>query len=287
MSRETFEKRCGMTAMEKKQPLKQQIRVILSVGISFALVGLLVQSYRHQRQTDQRLAEIQIALHDAATRSSDARTSSGPTILDGGSGGSEAARKQHNLEEILDVGWKLVDQRSPEQAAKAVLVFEEGIANLDSSSPELYNGLGRALLVAGKPSEAIAAWRKGLALSPHFSDMQSGIGWAYWALNDPSRAKDAWEKALAINPHSTDAWSAMAWIDLALGQNLEAKNGFQELVKFDSGRKPWVMGLSMAQGHNKDIQEISQFFSLPALPMFDRPLAVDPASTPDPLARHP
>lgn len=278
----------GMAAMENKRPFKQQLRVIVSVAVSFVLVSLLVQSYRHQRETDQRLSEIQKELQDAAiTRPLNARNSLSPIVLDGGAVASEAARKQRNLEEILDVGWKLVDQRSPEAAAKAVLVFEEGIANLDSSSPELYNGLGRALLVAGKPREAIAAWRRGLALSPHFSDMQSGIGWAYWALNDPSRAKDAWKKALAVNPHSTDAWSAMAWIDLALGKNLEAKNGFQELVKFDSGRKPWVMGLSMARGHNQDIREISQFFSLPALPMFDQPLPVDPASMPDQVASHP
>jgi tetratricopeptide (TPR) repeat protein len=266
--------------MKSERPFREHVRVIVSVSVSFVLVGLLVQSYRHQRETDERLAEMQKEIQDAsATHPSSSGNSPGPIVLDGGPGASEAARKQHNLEEILTVGWNLVDQRSPEHAEKAVLVFNEGIANVDSSSPELYNGLGRALLVAGKSREAIAAWRKGLALSPHFSDMQSGIGWAYWALNDPARAKDAWKKALAMNPHSTDAWSAMAWIDLALGQSVEAKNGFQELVKFDSGRKPWVMGLSMAQGSNNDIQQISQFFPLPALQAFEQPLPVDPAST--------
>jgi tetratricopeptide (TPR) repeat protein len=277
-----------MTAMEIKRPLKQHLRVIVSVSVSFLLVSLLVQSYRHQRETDQRLAMIQKELQDASTkRPLSAQNSEGPIVLEGGPVASEAVRKQHNLQEILDAGWKLVDLRSPEQAAKAVLVFNEGIANVDSSSPELYNGLGRALLVAGKPREAIAAWRKGLALSPHFSDMQSGIGWAYWALNDPSRAKDAWMKALSLNPHSSDAWSAMAWIDLALGKNTEAKNGFQELVKFDSRRQSWVTGLSMAQARNTDPAEISQFFPLPALAMFERPLPVDPASTPDAATSHP
>jgi tetratricopeptide (TPR) repeat protein len=274
--------------MEIKQRLKQQLRVILSVSVSFVLVSLLIQSYRHQRETDQRLAEIQKELQNASTtRSLSARNPLSPIVLDGGPVASGAARKQHNLVEILDVGWKLVDQRSPEHAAEAVRVFDEGIANVDSGSPELYNGLGRALLIAGKPREAIAAWRKGLALSPHFSDMQSGIGWAYWALNDPSRAKDAWEKALDMNPHSTDAWSAMAWIYLARGKNREAKNGFQELVNFDSGRKPWVMGLSMAQGGNSDIREISQFFPLPGLQAFEQPLPVDPASTLDPIINRP
>jgi len=261
----------------------------VSVAASFALVTILVQNYRRQRETEQRLTEMQNLLYNVSTtHSSSAGNNATPhVVLDGGDVGSDEVRKEHNLDEIVNAGWKLVDQRSPEQAAKAVRIFNEGIANVDSSSPELYNGLGRALLVAGKPREAIAAWRKGLALSPHFSDMQSGIGWAYWSLNDPSRAKDAWKKALAMNPRSTDAWAAMAWIDLALGKNLEAKNGFQELVKFDSGRKPWVMGLSMAQGGNTDIREISQFFPLPALQAFEQPLSVDPASTQDPVVSRP
>ena len=256
--------------------MKQQIRVIVSVGVSFVLVTLLIQSYRHQRETDQRLAEIQKVLQDvSATRAQGARGPSNPVIIDGGSIGSEAALRQHNLEEILTVGWKLVDSRSPDQAAEAVTVFNEGIAHVDSRNPELFDGLGRALLVAGKPRDAIAAWRKGLALAPNFSDMQSGVGWAYWWLNDPYRAKEAWEQALVINPHSVDAWSAIAWIDLAVGKNAEAKRGFEELVKFDSGRKSWVMGLSMTQARNTDLKEISQFFPLPPLDKFQQPSPID------------
>jgi hypothetical protein len=136
--------------MEIKRPFKQHFRVIVSATVSFILVSLLVQSYRHQRETDQRLAMIQKELQDPSnTRPLNAQNSAGPIVLDGGPVASEVVRKQHNLQEILDAGWKLVDLRSPEQAAKAVLVFNEGIANVDSSSPELYNGLGRALLVAG------------------------------------------------------------------------------------------------------------------------------------------
>ena len=265
--------------MKTKRSLKQQLRLIVSVSASFVMVLLLVQSYRHQRQTDQRLSEMQKVLQDAHTaRPSSPHESSLPIILDGEGSGSKEVRKQHNLEEIESAGWNLVNQRSPEQAAIAARIFNDGIANVDSQNPQLYNGLGRALLVSGKPREAILAWQKGLEFDPRFSDMQSGIGWAYWWLNDPSRAKDAWQRALKMNPHSVDAWSAMAWIDLALGKNTEAMNGFQELVKFDSGQKSWVMGLSMARGNNTDVGEISTFFPLPPLSLFERPLSVDPAS---------
>jgi len=269
--------------MKSKRFLWRKIRLTASVAISFILVTLLLQGYRDQRETERRLTELQKELHGAGT--SDLSTASSPpkfVLLDGGPTGSETARRQYNLEQILSMGWKLVDLRSPDQAAKAVNMFNEGIANVDPRSPELYNGLGRALLVADRPRDAIAAWRKGLALSPTFSDMQSGIGWGYWNLNDPYRAKESWRQALAMNPHSVDAWSAMAWIDLALGDGEDAKKGFEELVKFDSSKKSWVIGLSMARAHNADTEDISRFFPLPPLESFAQP-RVDDSMSAQPL----
>jgi Flp pilus assembly protein TadD len=179
-----------MTPLKMTQTLKQHWRVIVSVSVSILMVLLLVQSYRNQRQMDQRLSEMQIELRDvSATHSPSAQESLPPVILEGRDVGSEDVRRQHNLSEIESAGWKLINQRLPEQAAVAVRIFNEGITNVDPTSPELYNGLGRALLVAEKPRDAIAAWRKGLRLAPNFADMQSGIGWAYWRLNDPSRAR--------------------------------------------------------------------------------------------------
>jgi tetratricopeptide (TPR) repeat protein len=242
-------------------------------------VGALVQNYRNQSEADQRVDEMEKKLA-AASEASAARepASSSPVILETGPSGSELVRKQHNLDEILNVGWRFVDQRKPDQAAKAVEIFKEGLAKVDPNSAELYNGLGRALLIAGKPAEAIAAWQRGLALSPKTSDMQSGIGWAYWWLNDPSRAMGAWQKAINLNIHSVDAWSAMAWIDLAIGKYGAATRGFQELVNFDNQRQAWILGLSMARGHNSGTLEIAQLFPLPPLELFDRPLPVDAAS---------
>ena len=258
----------------KELNLKQRIRVIVSVAACFMFITLLVQNYRHQRDTDERLAEMQRIVQTppngaAMPRSEVPANVHERGLVDDGAG-------QRDVGEILNRGWKLVDQRSPEQARKAVRLFKDGIAE-NPTDAELYNGLGRALLIAGRPREAIAAWRKGLTFAPNFSDMQSGIGWAYWWLNDPYRAKEAWERALVMNPRSIDAWSAMAWIDLALGKHAEAKQGFEELVEFDSGRKAWVMGLAMAQAHNTNISQLTQFFSLPALGAFGRPLPIDPA----------
>ena len=262
----------------------KKARIVLSVAASFAMVTMLLQSYRQQRETNRQLLEVQQALsHVTAASPLNTQPQVVPVILEGHDAGSATAMKRHNLDEILSLGWNLIDERNPQQAAEASLMFKEGITNIDPKNAELYNGLGRASLIAGKPCEAIAAWRKGLELSPTFSDMQSGIGWGYWWLNDPSRAKDAWEKALSMDPQSLDAWSAMAWIDLALGKYAEAKRGFGLLVCSDPKRNSWVMGLAMARAGNNSEYQITQFFKLPSLDRFSLPLTVDPAQG----AQHP
>lgn len=258
----------------RKCTLTQRTRVIVSVAACFMFVTLLIQNYRHQRETDERLAEMQKMVRSSVKDSAGAGAGVAATIPERGSVDDAGAIRDAG--EGLNKAWELINQRSPEQARKAIRLFNDGIED-NPADAKLYNGLGRALLIARRPREAIAAWRKGLAFAPNFSDMQSGIGWAYWWLNDPYRAKEAWERALVMNPRSVDAWSAMAWIDLALGKPAEAKQGFEELVQFDSGRKSWVMGLSMAQGHNTNLSQVTQFFSLPALEAFQRPLPIDPA----------
>ncbi|HUK37266.1 MAG TPA: tetratricopeptide repeat protein [Vicinamibacterales bacterium] len=258
--------------------MAKKISVALSVLISFALAGALVLNYRHARETDQQLADLRQKVGEIAT-GADARghAASSTAGVAQTSTFQPRTRSTGDLDQTLRAGWALVNRRNRADAAQAVQLFEKGLNDIDPQSAELYNGLGRALLIADRPVDAIAAWRKGLAIAPMCADMQSGVGWAYWRLNDPARARNAWEKALGINPHSIDAWSAVAWVDLALGNVNESKAGFQELVAFDPKRRSWVLGLAMAQGGNHATRDISELFPLPPLEAFDRPLAHDPA----------
>ena len=157
-------------------------------------------------------------------------------------------------------------------------IFREGIEKVDGQNAQFYNGLGRALLIAGQPREAIAAWQKGLALDPKISDMQSGIGWAYWNMQDAYHAKEAWERTLTINAKSLDAWTALVWVYLALGDADKSKEGFQILYQSDRQNKDWILGLQMAQAKNSDPAQIAKFFPLPALAAFSTPPATAPAA---------
>jgi tetratricopeptide (TPR) repeat protein len=261
--------------------LRYKVLLAGSIILCLVLAVILVQNHLAQRTTDARLNQLQRQIEEqAASRGPASGASSpgatgvtrGPLIVDAAASlPTERAEKQHEVEQVMAAGWKLIDQRDPAAATEAAELFQAGITKIDGSSADLYNGLGRALLIAGKPREAIAAWRKGLAIQPKLADMQSGIGWAYWRLNDPYRAKQAWEQAVALDPRSPDAWSALAWIDLALGDKTGAVRGFKTLVDRNPQNQSWVIGLAMARAGNTDVAQIRLYFGMPELAAFEGP----------------
>jgi tetratricopeptide (TPR) repeat protein len=257
----------------------------LAILIFGTLGFLLWQANRDQHANQQRLAEMQRQM-DAATRS-DPPTGGQPVVPEYAVAAPGTApqnlgvlEKQRNMRTVMEEGWKLINERNPKAAAQAVAIFREGIDKVDGQYPQFYNGLGRALLIAGDPRQAIAAWQKGLALDPKISDMHSGIGWAYWNLHDPYHAKEAWERTLALNPKSLDAWTAMVWIYLALGDADKSKTGFQVLYQSDRQNKDWILGLQMAQAKNTDPAQIGRFFPLPPLAAFSSHPATATESAP-------
>jgi Flp pilus assembly protein TadD len=259
--------------------------IALGTAVVFAVVALLAQNLRQQWATERQLADLQKQIARNASQPAAAPATPTPVAPVGPIAFVAPAvtpgtyvEKQDNILKIMKVGWALIDRRSPEPARQAAAVFQEGLDKVDATSPDLYNGLGRALLIAGQPREAIAAWRKGLTYAPRFADLQSGIGWAYWHLGDPYDAKRAWEAAVALDPKCVDAWSALVWIDMATGNKPRAVEGFQALIAFDGTHAPWVTGLSMARAGNRSLPEIAHFFPLPALDAFDHAPTADPAT---------
>lgn len=104
--------------------LKQRIRVVVSVAVSFLFIMLLVQNYRHQRDTDQRLAEMQRMVQTLANGSVTAGSEVAASIHEHGSVDDAGGRR--DLEEILNRGWKLVDQRSPNKLVRLSLCSAMG-----------------------------------------------------------------------------------------------------------------------------------------------------------------
>jgi tetratricopeptide (TPR) repeat protein len=254
--------------------------LILGLLAAVVVVGaavLIWQNRAQQQSMEKRLADLQQQVA-SATRSS-LPVGGQPVvpqvgaIIPAGSATQDMTvlEKQRQIRAVMEEGWRLINERHPQAAAKAVAIFREGLEKIDPQNAQFFNGLGRALLIAGQPREAIDAWRQGLAKAPQISDMQSGIGWAYWNLQDYYHAREAWEEALKANAKSLDAWTAMAWIYLALGNTEKSKEGFQVLYQSDRQNKDWILGLQMAQAKNTDPAQIAKFFALPPVAAFTTP----------------
>lgn len=266
--------------------MKQIIVIATILAVIAILIGVAAfatvwaQDQARQRATEQQIADLRRQVEQKPAPA----TPAAPIVINNTPAASPVdspLERERLSREVLTDGWNLVDQGSPDAATRAVLIFQQGIDKVDPRNGQFYNGLGRALLVAHKPVEAIRAWRRGLAVAPTIADMQSGIGWAYWNLHDPYHAKQAWEAALAIDPKSVDAWSAMAWIYLALGDHFRARDGFVILYAADKSRDAvWIQGISMSKAGNHNPDQIQQFFKLPPLEAFRTPPAVDPAEAP-------
>ena len=197
-----------------------------------------------------------------------------PRTQPAATGTSVLTHKARDTEDALRQGWKLVNERSPESAIKAIAIFEEAIRDVDSGNADFYGGLGRACLIGGRSPEAIKAFQTGLTLAPGNSELHSGIGWGYWNLKKYGNAREAWEYALSINRRSKDAWSAMAWIYLATKDRDRALLGFTTLLELEPDNKAWGKGLTFARGSIYTPEEIRIFFPLPDVPDMQAAFAV-------------
>jgi tetratricopeptide (TPR) repeat protein len=254
---------------------------VIGVG---GLGVLLWQNHQQQRTTEHRLAELQRQVESATRSGIPVGGQPAVPVIGVGTASTQdltALQVQRDIRTVMDEGWRLINQRDPQAAAQAAAIFREGLEKVDPANAQFRNGLGRALLIAGRPREAIETWQQGLTKAPQISDMRSGIGWAYWNLGDYYHAQEAWEEALKVNSKSLDAWTAMAWIYLALGNADKSKEGFQVLYASDRQNKDWILGLQMAQAKNTDPAQISKFFPLPVLTAFTTPAGPPSASGAD------
>jgi len=67
-------------------------------------------------------------------------------------------------------------------------------------TPEAYNDLGVLLLRLGRPAEAAAALRQGIALRADISVLHANLGFALQRLNDPAGAAAELAEAHRLDP---------------------------------------------------------------------------------------
>ncbi len=247
--------------------------IFLSIGaaaVAGVLIYLVIDTKNQQADTQAQLDAVkkQMAtstMPAAAGESHPAAAYAGPLLSAGmmPQDGSMMA-KEKMTQDYLNEGFRLLNKRDPESAQKAAQVFQEGLEKADPKNVYFFNGLGRSLLIAGKPQEALEVFQRGRQADPKRAELASGMGWAYWNLKQYPEAKRAWEDAVELDPKSEDAWMVLSWVYMAVGNFEKSRTGFVTLLKIDPERKQWVMGLTMARASNRSIDQIrAQYKGMP------------------------
>jgi tetratricopeptide (TPR) repeat protein len=107
-----------------------------------------------------------------------------------------AARAHYGLGEV--------DMRSRAWPS-AITHLEQSIA-LDSTSHEVYNNLGYALLQAGRTTEAVAVLERGVTRFPGVAELHKNLGLAALAVGDLEGAQSEATKAIRLAPVLASAW---------------------------------------------------------------------------------
>src|SRR6202008_640534 len=90
---------------------------------------------------------------------------------------------------------------------------------------DAHNHLGNALHVLDRQEEAMASYRRALALRPDHAQAHNNIGMALRELNRHEEAVACFETALAIRPDYVDAHVNEALVRLAIG---DYENGWKK-----------------------------------------------------------
>jgi len=73
--------------------------------------------------------------------------------------------------------------------------------------PEVHANLGNALVDQGKLDEAVAAFRRAIALRPNFAEAHSNLGDALQDEGQLEEAIAAYGRAIALRPNFSEAYS--------------------------------------------------------------------------------
>jgi tetratricopeptide (TPR) repeat protein len=116
----------------------------------------------------------------------------------------------------------LIHQRG--RSAEAVTLLQHAIAVLERRGDEgpqhaaLYNNLGNALRAAGRPADAAAHYRHGIALDPDLAELHANLGNALLEQGDCVNAVASYETAQRMGPLSAQCTSNLANAYTAVGR---------------------------------------------------------------------
>ncbi|MEX2149480.1 MAG: tetratricopeptide repeat protein [Steroidobacteraceae bacterium] len=112
-----------------------------------------------------------------------------------------------------------VERYALDRVPALVTAAEEACARaraLDSSAQEVHEAVGRLRLATGDAAEAVAAYRRALALVPQSPDVLIGLAFALAAGGDAAEAEQMHQRAIAAQPRY--AYAQIAYGNFLFGQ---------------------------------------------------------------------
>jgi tetratricopeptide (TPR) repeat protein/SAM-dependent methyltransferase len=116
------------------------------------------------------------------------------------------------------------------QLNEAMASYRRGLA-LNPSSPELHNNVGNVLAAMGAAGEAIAHYQQSLVLNPAYIEAYNNLGRAYEAVGNNDDAVIAYRKAIKLKPNMPELHMNLGNAFKGLGKYSEAAVSYQLAVK--------------------------------------------------------
>jgi Tfp pilus assembly protein PilF len=154
------------------------------------------------------------------------------------------ARAEANLKEIpesredLDLALAAATAAGDGAGAQALRARLQGADRMAQAEASHEQGL--ALAVAGRHAEAVAAYRRSLALFEGSAAAHSNLGWSYFDLGDPAAALREQDRALQLDPGLAPAHYGRAVALEAGGDAAGAVRAFREYLRLEP-RGAWAL----------------------------------------------
>ena len=114
-----------------------------------------------------------------------------------------------------------------------------GTAATGKQTAAYYYNLGNGYSDLNQYTDAIAAYKKAIAIKPDFANAYFNMGIAYQFLNQGDKAIAAYKKAIAIKPDYANAYLNMGDIYRSLGQHDDAIAAYRQYLRLEP-KGPWA-----------------------------------------------
>jgi predicted O-linked N-acetylglucosamine transferase (SPINDLY family) len=131
----------------------------------------------------------------------------------------------------LDVGMEGAASaivRRDDELLEAIACFKRALA-LKSDYSDAQTNLGAALQSMGRKDEAIAAWRRAAVARPNALALYN-LGRALYEIDQVDEAIAAMNRSLQLQPQNQDTWNNLGNIQLQLGKLDDALGSFQRAI---------------------------------------------------------